>query len=413
MRMKRGKATAARPRICLVRQMSDYQPQVQRVAELLAGAGVDVEVICMKDPGRSRRTVENGVTVISLPASLSKAGKLRYVVDYLWFFLLVSALLAIRHARRPYAVIQIYTMPDFLVFAAAVPKLLGARVLAYMNEPSPELAETMYGSPRLVRLFVRIERAVLRFADRAITVTEQLKARYVERGAQADRISVVLNAADPVSSRAGWVPPPRPAKEEFVVISHGAIEERYGQDTILEAARLLREEIPSLRVVLTGAGSTVEQMLHAIHEWDLSDVVRFEGWVSRHRLNDLLWTADVGIVAQKASPYSHLVHTYKMVDFWIFGLPVVASRLRAVSETYDDTVIEYFEPGDPIDLARAIRRLYLDPERREELAVNGRLAEKRNGWSAQQRELLAVYRALLAERSSGQLALPDARPEAR
>ena len=31
-------------------------------------------------------------------------------------------------------------MPDFLVFAAAVPKLLGSRVVAYMHEPSPELA---------------------------------------------------------------------------------------------------------------------------------------------------------------------------------------------------------------------------------------------------------------------------------
>jgi glycosyltransferase involved in cell wall biosynthesis len=102
-----------------------------------------------------------------------------------------------------------------------------------------------------------------------------------------------------------------------------------------------------------------------------------------------------------------------MVDFWIFGLPVIASRLRAVSETYDETVIEYYEPGDARDLARAIKRLHDDPGRREELARNGSLAEKRHGWSVQQGKLLAVYGALLAERSPGQLALPDARPEPR
>ena len=60
----------------------------------------------------------------------------------------------------------------------------------------------------------------------------------------------------------------------------------------------------------------------------LQDVVRFDGWVSRARLIDILRSADVGIVAQKASPYSHLVHTNKMVDYWIFGLPVIASRLK-------------------------------------------------------------------------------------
>jgi glycosyltransferase involved in cell wall biosynthesis len=83
--------------------------------------------------------------------------------------------------------------------------------------------------------------------------------------------------------------------------------------------------------------------------------VRFEGWVSRELLAGILRSADVGIVAQKASPYSHLVHTNKMIDYWIFGLPVIASRLRAVSETYDDHVIEYFEPGNAVQLAAAIR----------------------------------------------------------
>ena len=62
--------------------------------------------------------------------------------------------------------------------------------------------------------------------------------------------------------------------------------------------------------------------------------------VSRARLMDILSSADVGIVAQKASPYSHLVHTNKMVDYWIFGLPVIASRLKAVSATYNDHVID-------------------------------------------------------------------------
>ncbi len=37
------------------------------------------------------------------------------------------------------------------------------------------------------------------------------------------------------------------------------------------------------------------------------DLVRYEAWVDAGRLNDLLRAADVGGVAQNASPYSNLV----------------------------------------------------------------------------------------------------------
>jgi len=229
-------------------------------------------------------------------------------------------------------------------------------------------------------------------------VTDQLKDRYVERGARGDRISVVLNGADPESLLRDWSPPPKRQDGRFTVICHGSIEDRYGQDTIVEATRILRTDLPDLVVVLLGRGSTVDELVALIARSGLEDVVRFEGWVTEERLNDLLHGADVGVIAQKASPYSHLVHTNKLVDYWIFGLPVIASRLRALSEHYDESVLEYYEPGDAADLARAIRRLHDDPARREELARNGSRAQELYGWDVQRKRFLAVYEELLGGR---------------
>ena len=101
------------------------------------------------------------------------------------------------------------------------------------------------------------------------------------------------------------------------------------------------------RVVILGRGKESDALVAHIDRAGVGDIVRFEGWVTEERMKDLLHSADVGIVAQKGTPYSHLVSTNKMVDYWIFGLPVIASRLRAVSELYDDSVLEYYEPGDP------------------------------------------------------------------
>jgi glycosyltransferase involved in cell wall biosynthesis len=384
----------ARTRVCIVRQSDLYEIPVKREAEALAEAGFDVEVLCMRNAERPRRTVVNNVAIISLRASLNRSSRARYAFDYLWFFLLAAVTLTVRHLRRRYAVIQVNTMPDFLVFAAAVPKLLGARVIGYMKEPTPELAETLFGTGPLVGVLRRIERRALRFVDHTLTVTEQLKQRYVARGARAEGITVVLNGAAPETFGATPAVSDGPSGE-FRIICHGSIEERYGQDTIIEAAHLLRHELPDLRVTFTGRGSYTDEVCRKIDDLDLGGVVRYEGWVSFDRLNELLRKADIGIVAQKASPYSHLVHTNKMVDYWIYGLAVIASRLDAVSALYDDRFLEYYEPGDPRSLANAIRHLHDDEARRAELAENGKRAEHGNGWAVQRQTYLATYEALL------------------
>lgn len=384
-------------RVVIVRWQDVYELGLQREAEALAAAGYDTEVICMRDPQRPRKTVLNGVHITSLPVRIRKSGIARQLYEYLAFAVLAGGTLVQRHLRWRYAVVQVNTMPDWLVFVAAIPKALGARVVIHMKEPSPELADILFGRGSIVRLFERIEQWAIRFSDHTLTVTEALKRRYVEHGAAADRITVVLTGAAPESQLADWSPPENPESDGFTLICHGTFEDRYGHDTIIDAAALLRDELPDLRVVFTGRGSTMKDMDAKVADLGLSGVVRNEGWVTLARVNDLLAAADVGIVAQKASAYSHLVHTNKMMDYWMFGLPVIHSRLRATEEVYDDSVLEYFEPGNAESLAQAIRRLHDDEERRAELSKNGRLALERHGWPVQREVYLGVYERLLGD----------------
>ncbi len=125
--------------------------------------------------GKGGTEVERGVTITALPAALRRQGLLSYCFDYAWFWALVASTLTVRHLRRPYAVVQVNTMPDLLVFSAIVPKLLGSRVIAFLKEPTPELFETLYGRPWLTRTLKHVEQAAIRFADHALTVTEELR----------------------------------------------------------------------------------------------------------------------------------------------------------------------------------------------------------------------------------------------
>jgi glycosyltransferase involved in cell wall biosynthesis len=384
--------------VAIVRQNDGFDESIQREANALAEAGFEVDVLCMRVvPGAEPPPPRPGVRLISLPASLHRGGMLSYCIDYAWFWSLAAGTLAARHVRRPYAVVQINTMPDFLVFSAVVPKLLGATVVAFFKEPVPELFDTMYGRPGVSRFLARVEQAALRFADHALTVTDELREVYVQRGATPGGISVIRTGNEPPPRRPGGLRALPRASESgrFLVLCHGTVEERYGIDTIVDAAALLRDRIPGLQVVFTGRGGGIDDVLAQIERLGVGDFVSFEGWVSRERLEELLSTADVGIVAQKASAYSHLVTTNKMIDYWQYGVATIASRLRSVSAAHDDSRLEYFEPGDPGSLAGAIEHLYRDPARRAELARNGHAALEHSGWDAQSEVYLEVFDALL------------------
>jgi glycosyltransferase involved in cell wall biosynthesis len=378
-------------RVCIVRHRG-YEPKLRREARALRDAGWTVDVICLAEGGHRRIEDDGGVRIMRLPLRRERGGRLRYLFDYAVFFVVVAVMLAALEARHHYDVVQISTMPDFLAFAAIVPRLRGSTVAVFMQEPSPELAEITLGSARAVRVMAAIEQAALRFADVSLTVTEQLKDRYVARGADPAKIDVVLNGPEPddLQLRGSVV---RDACH-FTLICHGSIEERYGHEDLLEAVRIARHEIPSIRLFITGSGSWAPTLELRIEEMGLSDAVRFLGHIPQNDLNALLARADLGVVPMRDTAYANLVHTNKMFEYMIVGTPVLATRLDAVAAYFDEDAIAFAEPDAPKSIASEIVALYNDPERRAAMIrrAHGLLATY--GWDAQKQIYLDMYATL-------------------
>jgi glycosyltransferase involved in cell wall biosynthesis len=153
--------------------------------------------------------------------------------------------------------------------------------------------------------------------------------------------------------------------------------ERYGHDTMLHAIKLVRDRIPSLRLHILGRGPYLDKFL------ELEQSVSYLGWVSMQEMVEELHNAEVGIVAQKSSPYSNLVHTGKMYDYMAFSKLVVASRLKAVRAYFGEDCLQFFEPGNAEDLARAILDLYQHPDKRKQLVRNAGLRYEQYKWERQ------------------------------
>jgi glycosyltransferase involved in cell wall biosynthesis len=401
-------------RACIVRY--NYYPQdmlVCREAMALRDYGFDVEVFCLRGKGQAASEVIDGIYVRRLPLTRIKGGIGRYLYKYLAFFALVALTLTARHLRRFYTFIQVNSMPDFLVFATLIPRVLGAKIVLQMYEPMPELWVTRLGLTEerdlksapfwqlaLPSMLRWVEQASLRYAHAVFTVTQQLKDNFVSHGADPGKITVVLNVPDPrlfesETEETNLGRQPAPADGRFTLICHGAIEERYGHDTMLQAVAAVKSSIPGLQLRITGNGSYRDEFLAQMESLGLQDHVHYLGYVPLSQLVTELSRADIGIVAQKASPYSHLVHTGKMYDYLAFGKPVIASRLRAVQAYFDEDSLRFFEPGNAEDLSEAILDLYQHPNKRLRLARNASLLYERYKWEHQRTAYQAVCRSLV------------------
>ena len=77
--------------ICIMKH--HYYPQhthVRRDAETLSEHGYDVDIICARRKGEKSNELINGVNVYRLPIERHRRGFLRYMYEYLAFFILHS-----------------------------------------------------------------------------------------------------------------------------------------------------------------------------------------------------------------------------------------------------------------------------------------------------------------------------------
>jgi glycosyltransferase involved in cell wall biosynthesis len=394
-------------RIAVVRQgLFEVDPRCRREVHALLQEGHEVDVIARRDEGRPWLERDGNLTVRRLPIPFRRGGALTYLTDYAIFFLAAFVVLTALHLRRGYKLVQVHSLPDPLVFAALVPKLTGARVVLDLHECMPEFFATKFGvglDHWAVRAVGAVEQASIRFADFTITCTNQMRDAFIGRGADPDRVGVVHNTAEEDIFDPEQHPPRARDNGRFTLICHGSVEERYGLDTAIKAVATLVDEIPELRLQIYGKGGQLAELRELACELDVRDRVDFNGrWVPIEELLDAIAAADGGIVAMKRDAFRDLVHCNKMYDLIAMRRPVITSRTRSVEAYFSDDAFLYFTAEDHEDLARAIKRLYADPDLGEKLVEQAGEEVEPYRWPRQREQ----YKRYVLSTASG--SRPDA-----
>ena len=379
-------------------------PRVRREAEALVQIGHRVTFLARQQAGEPKRETIAGVEVLKLPGlSHRRTSLLGYMADYAIFFVLMSLHL-LAHPLR-YRLIHVNNMPDFLVFAAWLPRLLRRPVIHDVHDLMPELYLEKFAAGRehwLVRALELQERWAGRFASAVLTVEERLKDILSARGVAREKIHVLMNLPDDRIFSPRGPQPAKAADAAFVIVYHGTLARRLGLDLAIEAAALAQRAIPRLELRIIGAGEERAPLMALRDRLGLQQVVTFsEGFVPVERIPALIRDADVGVIPLRVSSGTDVMLPTKLLEYVLIGIPCIVPRTTTIARYFDDTMVRFFDAENVDALAAAMVELYRQPQRRQALAQT---ATARFGslyaWSEHRKVYTQLVSRLLGEQDS-------------
>jgi glycosyltransferase involved in cell wall biosynthesis len=261
---------------------------------------------------------------------------------------------------------------------------------------SHELATERSRMSRLRRRWARWnERRGLPFADEVI-LTTATRANHVARLYGIPTPTVLRNVPERIEIEEGWDLRERLGivPDDRILLYQGSIQEFRGiEETIGALAHLDR-----CVFVVIGYGHHRPVLEELVHRRGLGERVRFLGPIPN---DELLWytaSANVGMCVIRGTSLSYRWSMpNKLFEYMMAGIPVVASDYEEMGRVVrEEGVGEVCDPGDPADIARAVRTVLDAPDGGAAYREAARRAIERFNWGVEQEVLLDLYRRLEA-----------------
>ncbi|MFZ5975650.1 MAG: glycosyltransferase family 4 protein [Bacillota bacterium] len=231
------------------------------------------------------------------------------------------------------------------------------------------------GAPFLTgRIFRLLEKWLSRYTDHLITINEEdyLAVRkygfkpgafYKVHGVGVDTARFAVQTEDrkrESRNRYGI------GQRAFVLVFAAEYSKRKNQEMLLEAMRLLKEQVPQALLLLPGDGPLYKEYERMIQAMGITGNVRLMGY--RNDMDALLLTADVAVASsvQEGLPIN-------VVEAMAVSLPVVATRIRGHVDLVADSVNGFLvDLDDAKAMAEKLLFLYQNPDIARNMGRTGR-----------------------------------------
>lgn len=214
-----------------------------------------------------------------------------------------------------------------------------------------------------------IDSRAFAFSDLILADTQAHKDYYCrEYGIPSDKVEILPVGYDDELYR------PNLAAEKggrFTVLFYGSFLPLHGADAVVQAAKIVSKEDPSIKFNLTGSGQTYPRVRALAEELHLKNI-QFEDWLPQEELPQRIASADICLGIFGKTEKAARVVPHKIYQSMGSGKPVITARTPAVEEFFTHRENIFLVPDPyPENLAQAILELKRDKDLREKIAEGG------------------------------------------
>jgi glycosyltransferase involved in cell wall biosynthesis len=391
-------------RVCMVSH-SVYRNDMRviRYAEALAERGDHVDVLGLQGAGDEETEKIGNVNVYNLQprAKKNERSKLSFLVPLVRFLWASSAWIAKEHARKPYDLLHIHNVPDFLVFAAVWPRITGAKVILDIHDIVPEFYASKFHveeSSLPILMLKSVERASASMADRVIVSNHLWLDKFAKRTGANGKCTVFINNVD----GAIFYPRPRVRNDgKVIVVFPGGLQWHQGLDIAIRAFEKVSQVVPRAEFHIYGDGNMKEKLVALASELGLEEKVRFYEPLPVRKIAEIMAEADLGVVPKRADSFGNEAYSTKIMEFMSIGVPVVVSNTKIDQFYFNSSVVRFFESGNPEALAAGILDVMQNVELRQQMIERGLKYARENSWERRKRDYLSLVDGLLNEEAEG------------
>jgi glycosyltransferase involved in cell wall biosynthesis len=363
-----------------------------------------VDLICLADDQGPRREKLDRLEIRRLPITHYRGGGLSYAYQYSAFLFMSACILAAWSAKRRYNIVYVHNMPDFLVFSALIPRLMGAKVILDMHDPMPELMTTIFNLHEHwlgIRVLRLIEKWSMAYAHAVITVNSACKRIFAERSCSPEKIRVVMNSPDEkifsfrsVSICSSYGVPTKP----FVLLYHGSLVERNGLDLAIDAVSKVRQTIPGVELRICGRSTPfLERVMDEVRSRGIQDCVHYLGPKRLEEVVQEIEACDVGLIPNHRNAFTAINTPTRIFEYLALGKPVIAPRMPGIQEYFSPEALLFFEAGDSEDLARTIEHAHDHPEHARSAVEQGQQVYLAHTWRREKQMLVNTISDILTK----------------
>jgi glycosyltransferase involved in cell wall biosynthesis len=287
----------------------------------------------------------------------------------------------------------------------AVPLMMPKPYLVTIHDMSTLLFASPSGYRNRLRHFY-LRRGLLR-ADRVMAVS-MATCRDVEAllGIPASRIRVIYNAPDPIfdapsaaidGEGSAYPPEIQRVLDRYRIhypflLYVGRTNPQKNIPRLVEAFAVLRGEIQDhpvyrdLRLLIIGDEiSRYPALRHAVIQSRVEDTVRFLGFVPIETLRSFYQAASAFVFPSLYEGFG-----LPPLEAMACGTPVVCSHVSSLPEVVGEAA-EVVNPENVFDIARGMREVLLNAERRSTMVERGFEQARRFSWERTARQVLEAY----------------------